>query len=124
MANQDNSRPPLSRKDSTSPAGKGAPAGKAAPARPANDADHELQRQHEREAQAHRASDLKAAQAKVAAPQGVKHTVASGETLSHISDKYYKTPNRWREIYEANKEVIGDNPGMIKPGQVLVIPNA
>jgi len=53
-----------------------------------------------------------------------KHTVASGDTLSAISLKYYKTANRWKEIYEANKDVIGDNPGMIKPGMELVIPDA
>lgn len=58
------------------------------------------------------------------APAGVQHTVKSGETLSHISLHYYKTANRWKEIYEANKAVIGDNPNKIYPGQVLVIPNA
>ncbi len=57
-------------------------------------------------------------------PAGVQHTVQSGETLSHISLHYYKTANRWKEIYEANKAVIGDNPNRIYPGQVLVIPNA
>jgi nucleoid-associated protein YgaU len=53
-----------------------------------------------------------------------KHTVASGDTLSAISLKYYKTANRWKEIYEANKDVIGDNPSLIKPGMELVIPDA
>jgi nucleoid-associated protein YgaU len=53
----------------------------------------------------------------------VKHTVVAGETLSHISLKYYKTANRWKEIYEANKDVIGPNANLIKAGQVLVIPN-
>lgn len=57
-------------------------------------------------------------------PTGLQHTVASGETLSHISLHYYKTANRWKEIYEANKDVIGDNPNKIYPGQMLVIPNA
>lgn len=51
-----------------------------------------------------------------------KHTVEAGETLSHISLKYYKTANRWKEIYEVNEDVIGDDPGKIKPGQELVIP--
>ncbi len=36
---------------------------------------------------------------------------------------YYKTANRWKEIYEANKDVIGANPNRIKTGQVLVIPD-
>lgn len=52
------------------------------------------------------------------------HTVAAGETLSGIAMKYYKSSTRdsWMKIYEANKAVIGDNPGMIKAGQKLSIP--
>lgn len=53
-----------------------------------------------------------------------EHTVVSGETLSHISLKYYNsaTKPKYMVIYEANKDVIGDNPNMIKPGMVLKIP--
>lgn len=53
-----------------------------------------------------------------------EHTVVSGETLSSISMKYYDSPAKddWMAIYEANKEVIGDNPNLIKPDQVLKIP--
>lgn len=61
-------------------------------------------------------------QLKEALASAQKHTVASGETLSHISLHYYKTANRWKEIYEANEDVIGDDPGKIKPGQELIIP--
>ena len=52
------------------------------------------------------------------------HTVAAGETLSQIALKYYKNSGRefWMKIYEANKAAIGDNPGMLKPGTVLKIP--
>ena len=53
-----------------------------------------------------------------------EHTVADGETLSGIALKYYKSATRqyWEVIYEANKAVIGDNPGMIKIGSKLMIP--
>ena len=53
-----------------------------------------------------------------------EHTVAAGETLGEISLKYYKSAakDKWMVIYEANKNVIGDNPGMLKIGQVLKIP--
>ena len=53
-----------------------------------------------------------------------EHTVAEGETLSQIALKYYQKPGRefWMKIYEANKAAIGDNPGMLKPGTVLKIP--
>lgn len=77
-----------------------------------------------------RGSDaLEAARAKIAQNQASKdavaeHTVKEGETLSHIAQHYYGNAGEmyWRHIYEANKEVIGDNPGMIKPGQVFQIP--
>jgi nucleoid-associated protein YgaU len=53
-----------------------------------------------------------------------EHTVVSGETLSHIALKYYNSAvkAKYMVIYEANKDVIGDNPNLIKPGMVLKIP--
>lgn len=53
-----------------------------------------------------------------------KHTVKDGETLGHIAQKYYGSAEKsqWMKIYEANKALIGADPGMIKPGQELVIP--
>jgi len=51
-----------------------------------------------------------------------KHTVVAGDTLSGIAKKYYDDAGKYLKIYEANKDVIGDNPDMIKPGQELVIP--
>ena len=53
-----------------------------------------------------------------------RYTVVSGDTLGGIALKFYNSAARekWMQIYEANKGVIGDNPGMIKPGQELVIP--
>ena len=49
---------------------------------------------------------------------------ADGETLSGIALKYYGSAvkDKWMKIYELNKTLIGDNPGLIKPGQVLRIP--
>jgi nucleoid-associated protein YgaU len=51
-----------------------------------------------------------------------RHTVQAGETLSHLSLQYYGNANRWRQIYEANQDVIGENPNMIYAGQELIIP--
>jgi LysM repeat protein len=53
-----------------------------------------------------------------------EHTVAAGETLSHIALKFYNSAakTKYMAIFEANKDVIGDNPNIIKPGQVLKIP--
>ena len=70
---------------------------------------------------------LKARHAKSAPPTPTflaEHKVESGETLSGIALKYYQSAvkEKWMAIYEANKETIGDNPGMIKVGQLLKIP--
>lgn len=53
-----------------------------------------------------------------------EHVVAAGDSLSKIAQRYYKSGDRdkWMRIYEANKDVIGDDPSLIKPGQVLKIP--
>jgi nucleoid-associated protein YgaU len=53
-----------------------------------------------------------------------KHTVESGDTLSGLAKKFYGSEAQayWMEIYEANKEVIGDNPNVILIGQELNIP--
>ena len=48
--------------------------------------------------------------------------MVSGDNLSFISQKYYNTQANWRLIYEANQDVIGDNPNLIRVGQVLKIP--
>jgi nucleoid-associated protein YgaU len=50
------------------------------------------------------------------------HTVAAGENLSMISEKYYKTGVNWIYIYRANMGVIGDNPDIIQAGMELKIP--
>jgi nucleoid-associated protein YgaU len=51
-----------------------------------------------------------------------RHEVQSGESLSKISKHYYGDPMKYNAIFEANRNIL-DNPDLIKPGQVLVIPN-
>lgn len=51
-----------------------------------------------------------------------EYTVVAGDNLSFISKKFYGSPNHWNDIYEANKDVIGDNPNLIRVGQELKIP--
>ena len=48
----------------------------------------------------------------------VTYTVQSGDTLSGIASRYGMT---WQQLYAKNKFVIGNNPNIIKPGQVLTI---
>ena len=51
-----------------------------------------------------------------------KHVVESGDTLTAIALKYYGNAGEFMKIYEANKEVIGDNPDRILVGMELIIP--
>lgn len=53
---------------------------------------------------------------------GSTHTVVSGDTLSSISSKHFGNGKHWKQIYEANKDVIGADPANLKVGQVLRIP--
>ncbi len=53
---------------------------------------------------------------------GTTYTVRQGDTLSAIAQQAYGDANLWTKIYEANKHIIGSNPDMIHPGQVLNIP--
>ncbi|PIF00548.1 MAG: peptidoglycan-binding protein [Maribacter sp.] len=51
-----------------------------------------------------------------------RHTVKSGESLSKIAKKYYGDPMKYKQIFEANTNIL-KNPDVIHPDQVLVIPN-
>lgn len=50
------------------------------------------------------------------------YTVVSGDCLWNIAKKYYGNGSKYTVIYNANKGVIGGNPNLIYPGQVLTIP--
>lgn len=58
-----------------------------------------------------------------ASPTTKTYTVKSGDTLSDIAQSEMGDANRWRELYEANKDAVGDNPDLIHPGLELKIPN-
>jgi nucleoid-associated protein YgaU len=51
-----------------------------------------------------------------------KHVVVAGDTLTGLAQKYYGDPKMYMILYEANKEVIGDDPDLIKIGMELVVP--
>jgi nucleoid-associated protein YgaU len=51
----------------------------------------------------------------------MKYVVKAGDTLSKIAQEVYGDGNRWREIFEANKEQI-ENPSLIRAGWELDIP--
>ncbi|MCX7256935.1 MAG: peptidoglycan-binding protein LysM [Polaromonas sp.] len=56
-----------------------------------------------------------------ATPESEMYEVVSGDTLSRISKQFYDTPNKYPQIFEANKPMLS-HPDKIYPGQVLRIP--
>ncbi len=49
------------------------------------------------------------------------HTVTEGDSLSRISLRYYGTPNRWQEIFSANRDVL-QGSSALRVGMQLRIP--
>jgi nucleoid-associated protein YgaU len=81
----------------------------------------EAREKQEAEVRAKREAEVAAA---AAAKYITEHTVVSGDTLSGLALKYYGSMDRdkWMLIYEENKHIIGDNPNLIRVGQVFKIP--
>ena len=74
------------------------------------------------EAAAKEATAAAAAEAEAAPPEAERvYVVKRGDTLSHIALEMYGNAGRWREIFEANRDVI-DKPNLIRPGWKLRIP--
>jgi nucleoid-associated protein YgaU len=49
------------------------------------------------------------------------YVVQKGDTLQKISEKIFGTTQKWKKIYEANKNIL-KSPDRIRAGQKLVIP--
>jgi LysM repeat protein len=57
-----------------------------------------------------------------AAPALRTHVTQAGETLGTISARYYGTPAKWKQIYDANRDRMS-NPNNVRVGISLVIPD-
>ncbi len=51
-----------------------------------------------------------------------QYRVQAGDNLSSISKKLYGRFDKWAQIYELNKELIGSNPGALKRDMILALP--
>lgn len=56
------------------------------------------------------------------APRPSSHQVGAQESLSAIAKRVYGSERYWPEIYNANRDVIGSDPGALKPGMTLKLP--
>ena len=53
-----------------------------------------------------------------------QYRVQAGDNLSTISKKLYGRFDKWAQIYELNKELIGPNPAALKRDMILALPEA
>jgi len=84
----------------------------------------ELDAAHKARVEALKVAGLKADDGQIQKPliPGVRtYTVQRGDTLGSISRKYYKTPERWRDIQDVNFNT-QRGAARLKPGMVLMIP--
>lgn len=49
------------------------------------------------------------------------YVVVAGDSLSKIAKREYGDMGKWKQIYEANRDIIKD-PNLIHPGQKLKLP--
>jgi nucleoid-associated protein YgaU len=58
------------------------------------------------------------------ATEASKYVVKSGDNLWNISKNNLGDATKWGEVYKLNHEIIGANPGLIKPGTELTLPGS
>lgn len=68
--------------------------------------------------------ETRAAETSPAPASAQSYTVVKGDCLWNIAKKFYGDGSRYTELYKANQEIVGGNPNLIYPGQVLTIPAA
>ena len=51
-----------------------------------------------------------------------EYVVQAGDTLRTIAAQQYGDPTLWQRVYQANLDVIGNNPDALQPGMRLRIP--
>jgi len=51
------------------------------------------------------------------------YTIQKGDTLSKIAKEHLGSAGAWKQIFEANRDVL-DDPDRIFPGQVIKLPQA
>ena len=68
-------------------------------------------------------AQAQAAPSKPAPAAGARHhTVARGDTLFSLAQKYYGSRSRWRDIYAANRDLLASEKTPLKIGWELKIP--
>jgi LysM repeat protein len=66
-------------------------------------------------------SAIRSAPTKPTASAGRRHTVAKGDTLFSLAQKYYGNRSKWRDIFEANRDVL-PSQNSLRLGMELKIP--
>ena len=55
-------------------------------------------------------------------PRYARYTVKPGESLSEIASRLLKSTQRWRELYDLNRDVIPGEPSSVRAGITIKVP--
>ncbi len=55
-------------------------------------------------------------------PRYARYTVKPGESLSEIASRLLKSTQRWRELYDLNRDVIPGDPSSVRAGVTIKVP--
>jgi nucleoid-associated protein YgaU len=74
------------------------------------------------------AADMTASrESQVSGPAGLGggqvYVVEEGDTLLDIARRVLGAASRWVEVYELNRDLLGNDPGCIRPGMQLLLPS-
>jgi nucleoid-associated protein YgaU len=67
--------------------------------------------------------DAEVRQLRLARRSASSYLVKAGDTLQKVSESVYGTSDRWKAIYEANKDRVKDPNAPLQPGIRLTIPS-
>lgn len=67
--------------------------------------------------------DAEVRQLRLARRSASSYLVKAGDTLQKVSESVYGTKDRWKAIYEANKDRVKDPNAPLQPGIRLTIPS-
>ncbi len=59
---------------------------------------------------------------RASAAAGRRHTIAKGDTLYSLAQHYYGNRSRWRDIFEANRDILKSKDEPLRIGMELKIP--
>jgi len=52
------------------------------------------------------------------------YKVQPGDSFYRIAKNHLGNANRWKEVYDLNKSLVNNDPTLLKPGQMVILPDS